>query len=474
MAWESAGKAAGLRFGFTLLAGLAACAGRVESLSDQVHAGAGGSNAGHAGAPATAAGGSGSKPVSGKGGGPGAGATANTGFGGEGGAATESSNGGSAGALTSAGHAGAPMGGIAGAESVAGFAGVAGFGGNGTGCPSNQIRKDGICACPAYAPSFCAVANKCVDFQRDPDHCGDCNTLCGFTNACAAGVCTPDLTELGEVPGCGTLELQMGAGHVYALSKQLGTLSSLAAPVGGDPMSVASGLTGGSAFALDATNAYVATDTTITQVNLTSGAKSVLVNEAGSVSDVAVAAGKIYYTSGTTIKQADSAAPSVGVIVATAADGGVPQSVAAAGGFVFFDSNDSFNVEMDAIVGDEYVKVAASQAELLFGHRGIQSDGTDVFWANHSVNRAAIFADHTPLTIAWPIDSHAVVAFAVDSGKRMTYLATDDGSFEKSSFDAGDMDAIWVARNLPSVTSVVLDASHAYMASGCKVLWSPR
>jgi hypothetical protein len=69
-----------------------------------------------------------------------------------------------------------------------------------------------------------------------------------------------------------------------------------------------------------------------------------------------------------------------------------------------------------------------------------------------------------------------VSAFAVDSSAQMSYAATQDGSFEKSSFEAGvaSSEASWVARALPSVSSIVLDATSVYLASECDILQSPR
>lgn len=145
---------------------------------------------------------------------------------------------------------------------------------------------------------------------------------------------------------------------------------------GGVPTTLASGLDGAAEFALDAMNAYVAAGVSVVQVNRTSGAKSVLVTESAPVRDVAVDKGKIYYAVGQTIKQADAATPGLGTAVAQSIDEGEAYGVAVSGNQVLYVSYTSFNVEADPIVGEQHVKIAASQGALRFGHRSIQADAT--------------------------------------------------------------------------------------------------
>ncbi len=350
--------------------------------------------------------------------------------------------------------------------------GTGGLGGNG--CPGNQIKANGECMCPPYVPTFCSAAMKCVNTLKDVEACGACSIHCAATSACTMGKCTPEPTEVSTpMSGCGQLELQMAPGVLYVLASKTGKLSSIALASGALTL-LASGLIAGSAFALDATNAYVAAATTVTQVNLATGVKTVLVTEIDGIFDVAVDNGKIYYTSGKGIKQADATAPSTGTLVAQSADEGVAQGVAVSGGMVLYLSNDSFNVESDPIVGDMHVKIGASQGSLIFGHRSVQADATNVYWANGSVNRS-LFAglDHPVNTVAVPIDGSSVVAYAVDPVAKTAYIATMDGSLEKSTFDSQD-EATWVARGLSTVTSVVLDDTSVYVANKCVVLKAAR
>lgn len=349
-------------------------------------------------------------------------------------------------------------------------------------CPGNQIGMPGACMCPAYAPQFCEAITKCVSPMKDPDHCGGCDTKCGPTNACAAGACTPDLTTVAEVAGCGTLALVSAAGKLYVLSTMTGSLSSIALPAaaGATPTPIATGLTGGTAFAVDATNAYVATGMTVTAVKLADGTKTTLVTETAKIFDIAVDSGKIYYAVGKDVKEASATAAGTGVSVAVSADEGEAQGVAVSAGTVLYASAAAFNLEMDPVVGEGHVKIGASQAGLIFGHRSVQADATTVYWANGSL-QAALFtgADHAGKIVAQPIDGSPIVAYAIDSTTKTAYIATYeattmDSNLEKSAFDKADQEAIWMARGLPKVSSIVLDDTSVYLSSACKILKSAR
>jgi hypothetical protein len=349
-------------------------------------------------------------------------------------------------------------------------------------CPGNQIGMPGACMCPAYAPQFCEAITKCVSPMKDADHCGGCDTKCGPTNACAAGVCTPDLATVAEVTGCGSLALVSAAGKMYVLSTMTGSLSSIALPAaaGATPTPIATGLTGGTAFAVDATNAYVATGMTVTAVKLADGTKTTLVTETAKIFDIAVDSGKIYYAVGKDVKEASATAAGTGVSVAVSADEGEAQGVAVSAGTVLYASAAAFNLEMDPVVGEGHVKIGASQAGLIFGHRSVQADATTVYWANGSL-QAALFtgADHAGKIVAQPIDGSPIVAYAIDSAAKTAYIATYEAStmdhnLEKSAFDKADSEAIWMARGLEKVSSIVLDDTSVYLASACKILKSAR
>ncbi len=88
---------------------------------------------------------------------------------------------------------------------LSGGGALAAKGGNGNG--KGQSKKSDCC--PDSAPRLCD--NQCVNFDVDPNHCGDCNTVCGPNDVCQDGqcVCVPktcaDLgAQCGSVSdGCG-------------------------------------------------------------------------------------------------------------------------------------------------------------------------------------------------------------------------------------------------------------------------------
>lgn len=298
----------------------------------------------------------------------------------------------------------------------------------------------------------------------------------GVNEPCVPGECESDPTLVGVVLDCGTLFLQQLELTLYALAEGSGRLYAIAKS-GGPPTLVTLGLGGATAFAVDATNAYVAWGQQVIQVNLTNGSKTQLVAETTAVTDVAVERGKIYYAAGHYIKQADAKTPSVGTVVAQSADEGEAYGVAVSGNYLLYASNLSFNVETDPIFGDEHVKLAASQGSLVLGHRSIQADGTNVYWANGVLlSRSFIDVNALGAVVGQPTNGASVTAFAVDPEREQAYFGTVDGTFEMSTFiDARyGNDATRIARGLTKVTSVVVDGSYAYLADGCQILKSVR
>lgn len=366
--------------------------------------------------------------------------------------------------------AGAPGGGSAqsGASGSAGAMTTAGAGGT-NGCIGNMVNDMGVCKCPTYAPDFCPDVMKCSNQTKDPDHCGGCDTKCAATSACSAGMCTMEPTSIGEVAGCGELKLQQGGGKLYLLSTTTGTLKSMPIPAGGAAADVASGLTMASAFALDATYAYVAAGTSLLRVKLSDGTKNTVVTETKQIYDVAVAGDTLYYASGTDVKSvAATANAGTGTSVAVGVDNGEPQGVAVSGDFVLYGSSVAFNVEADPIApGPGHLKLGASQGGMMFGHRSVQADADYVYWAiSNTVQRAPFTGDmHSQKTAGQALNN--VTAYAINA--TTVYLASDMGDLEKAAFGAEK--STWMARGLDKVTSLVLDDANVYLANDkCKIL----
>lgn len=393
---------------------------------------------------------------------------------------------------TTAGAGGSATAGSA-AGGAGGSAGATGGSGGGGKCPGNQMSQpDGSCKCPAYAATYCEALTKCVSEMKDPENCGMCGMACNPTSACSAGVCTPDLESVGELAGCGTLMLVSAATKIYALSTMTGDLNAFA-PAGGAPTKLGTAA-GGTAFAVDATNAYVAAGMTVKRIPLAGGEAATVVTDTKPIKDVAVSGTTLYYAVGTDVKSiavtATNGTPA-GMAVALGASQGEPQGLAASGGLVLYASALAMNVErcdttkncragegMDTEDrGPGHYKIGQSQGGLIFGHRTLQTDGTKVFWVNNGLQGAPIMPDaegkYPGVGIATAIEGGTLTAFAV-AGTTAYFTEQVTGSeppvvlFEKSAF--GEQDATRVARNLPTVTSIVTDATSVYLASGCKIL----
>ncbi len=387
--------------------------------------------------------------------------------------------------IPAGGSAGSPAAGGGGASGA-----TAGGTGTGTGgactaspeCPMGQLCLMNKCGCAAYAPDYCEADKKCTAPMKDPDHCGGCTTKCGATQACVAGACAPEPMSIGEIAGCGTLKLQLAAGKIYALSTMTGDLASMAAPAGGAATPITTGIAMGSAFAVDATNAYVAAGMSITKVALAGGTKTVVVTETTPILDVAVGGTKLYYTVGKDIKVIDAAAVNgtpAATAVAMAIDEGEPQAVAYSAGYILYGSASAFNVESckegmpchetELAPGAGHTKIGASQGGLIFGHRAVQADATNVYWVNNGMQAAPFTtAEHAAKGIPTK-DGGAITAFAVAGGK--IYYADADQNLQKGA--PGDEEPVWIARGLGMVSSIVADDANVYLASGCKILKSP-
>lgn len=76
------------------------------------------------------------------------------------------------------------------------------------------------------------------------------------------------------------------------------------------------------------------------------------------------------------MKQAATEPPTSGVVVATAADWGLPQAVAVIGDALAFAIANDYNVVVKALPGGDELRAGSSQAGLRFGHRALQIDPT--------------------------------------------------------------------------------------------------
>jgi hypothetical protein len=290
---------------------------------------------------------------------------------------------------------------------------------------------------------------------------------------CVGADCAP--VTLWTQPDCGELALLVDARWLYALSPKLGTLTRTPLPPEAPiPETLATGLGGGAAFALDPKYAYVAANFDLYRVELETGDVIKLLSEPMTIRDVAVWADRVYYTFGQTVKQASTEPPTSGVVVATAQDAGMPQALTIEGSTLAFSTAGAYSVENKSLPNGPQRKLAPSQAGLRFGHRALQTDGIWLFWTNTNVvgMRLNPDADESQRTLAFARDGKSVDAFAVYGIGEVTYLTTEDGQIQKSTWDDAQkgVEATSMAQGLARMNSLVLDRSHVYAASGCSVV----
>jgi hypothetical protein len=355
--------------------------------------------------------------------------------------------------------------------STGGTGGTAGTGGAMCSpvCSGGQVcdPMTSMCICPPYIPDHCAAAALCTDFSEDPEHCGDCDTACPESSACAAGTCTAEPTELYSTTACEQLTLALQGTTLYWVDAGAGKVMSL--PVaGGTAAELATGLTDAGAIALDDTNIYVVTGMTLSRIPIAGGAAEVVTTETTAIFDVAVQDDVLYYAVGTNVKSvAATADDDAGTVIATAVDGGEPQGIAVDGDSVLWAAAVAYNVEVDSIAADALVKLGASQGGLRFGAGSLSVDGTSVFWINSSNIEQAGYEgdDKAQHHVADSRDNDEITAFEINA---TTAYFGAGGNLEKAAF--GEEDSIWMARNQGDILSVVLDGSAVYWSTGdCKI-----
>jgi hypothetical protein len=111
-------------------------------------------------------------------------------------------------------------------------------------CVSGAFSRDGACMCQPDYPVVCSAG--CTDTLTDNDNCGACDTRCGPTSTCVAGVCGPAPTVVSPPSaGCTTtignyvsygLSLAISGETLYVADAGHGTVTRV--PLGGGAATV--------------------------------------------------------------------------------------------------------------------------------------------------------------------------------------------------------------------------------------------
>jgi hypothetical protein len=395
-----------------------------------------------------------------------------------------SATGGSAGAggsATAGGGAGSSAGGAMGIPQVNGA------------CPSRSVKHpDGLCYCLPATLSACA--NGCGDFQVDPDHCGDCNTKCGASQACSAGKCSVAPTTL--VPaaaGCGAMHLAVAGGTLYWTDKMHGTLSSVSTKAGGAPMMLVQNQMAPTLLSVHGTSLYW----------LATGSKSVMTATTAGATPMAVATSptddiggftlsedgaSLYFSAGTKVSKT-TAAPAGTPSEVGHEDSGIPKALAVAGNLIAYPADMNGDVDVMTVVPgtpsvcaspDSTVAVNMSCARLARSQGGINLEnifivGDGVYWANdlQISTSSATMSKGVNDTVAMSPSNTATKITAFTISNSVVYFTDDSGSVYKAPLMLGGA-ITTLARAQMSPSSIVADDANVYWAtSDCAIMSLP-
>jgi hypothetical protein len=295
---------------------------------------------------------------------------------------------------------------------------------------------------------------------------------------------------------CGTIRLAIQGSSVYWVEQGSGKVQT--APItGGSAVLVAGAQQAPSGIAVDGTGLYWVTagDGTIGSSKIwkkslpLAAGEPELLKAAPSTDEIlaiAVRAGKLYYALGHDVHALATEAGDDDIIVGTATNldaspptgvpSGEPAGLAVDETFVFWTTATRQGVERDDIVAGTsgYVELGESQGSLLL--HDIESDGTHAYWANGDQLLRAQNDVKGGVTVTKTSAFDAITAFAINASD--VYFGGAEGTVFKHSLtppadpndDASIVPPAALARDQMNVSSVALDGTRVYWASGCALL----
>lgn len=205
----------------------------------------------------------------------------------------------------------------------------------GTGFKCNTTTK--VCDCSVDKPDTCgeAAAAVCTQKMTDPQNCGTCGMACAEGAACVAGACGTAPTELlAPVAGCGVMQLAIQGANIYWTESMSGKVRMMPL-AGGAATDIATGQVAPGSIVADATGVYwvqtgdgTAGSSKVMKLPIPATGTPVVLKAATTtdvIHDVAVGAGKLYYSLVHDVHQISTdASVTTDIIVGTAVDYDVP------------------------------------------------------------------------------------------------------------------------------------------------------
>ena len=362
-------------------------------------------------------------------------------------------------------------------------------------CPPNSLKHaDNLCYCQPSTLTACS--NGCGDLQTDPDRCGNCDTKCMPSQACAAGKCGAAPTTL--VPaaaGCGAMHLAVAGGTLYWTDKMHGTVSSVAT-AGGMPKPLATGQMAPTLLSVTATSLFwLATGSNSVMTAPLAGTTPMpvftppaLTAPIGGFTLSADGMSLLYSTKTAVMKT--TAAPGGTPAEVGHEDSGIPRALAAVGDFIAYPADVNGDVDvmkvvpgMPSVCASEDAappvvnlncnRLARSQGTLNFDNIFIVGD--NVYWVNGlqvSTSSASMPSgfNETVVGITSP-DAQVISAFSIY--KNFVFVADDAGFISKAPLMV-DAPVTTLARAQMAPTSIVADDANVYWAtSDCAIMSLP-
>jgi hypothetical protein len=346
----------------------------------------------------------------------------------------------------------------------------------------------GECKCPADKSDICD--NTCVSWATDPDHCGDCATVCDPGAACIASACGDAPVELIEGTGCGVIRLAILDSDIYWTEADSGKVRTMPL-AGGAATDVATGQLKPMSIAADADGVYWANEgdgsadsSTVMKQALPLSADPPVLLKTGTATDpespvikaIAVADSMLYYTQVHevhAISTDESETEDIVVGQATNLDigpegAGYPSGLVLSDPYVIWTTGQRAGVERDTLAEgqDGYLELGESQGDMLWAD--IATDGTTVYWATGSSVRYIALEKvegETPEELTTTPNFEAVTALTIDA---TNIYFSNDGFVYKAPLAGGD--AVAIARDQAAPTSMVVSGTTLYYAtSDCAI-----
>jgi hypothetical protein len=375
--------------------------------------------------------------------------------------------------------------------------------GGATACGPNSLRHadDGMCHCQPASLTMCA--DGCGDLPTDPDHCGDCMTKCGPTQACAASKCSAaPMMVVPAAATCDGMHLAVSAGKLYWTDTMAGTLSSVAT-TGGAVTKLVEAQMKPTTIVVNGTSLYwLASDAKSVMTATTAGAtpKAVVTSTTDEIGGFTLSADgmTLYWAAGVKVSKmpvAGGAAVEVGH-----EDSGIPHGLAVLDPYIGFPADINGDIDVMKIGAAPAVcaspdsvtavnlncgRLARSQGDLILDT--IYIVGDNAYWANATeITTSSVSAPtgaNTTIASVGLVNSAAlkVSAFTVSGGK--VYFADEPLDTDKEPTHSGYiyqaplMEAAPIttmARGQKMPTSMVADDANLYWAtSDCAIMSMP-